>query len=642
MNKRNISVICAVLALTVLLSGCSFLGIGANKLSYSSASIAGQVESVSGKTITLTLGFISGDDDASGTTQDSEPSAQPQTDAATSSAPENTEKPAQTDAPDAAIAPPTVSASASEQPETTQSPEQSEPEATAEPENNGEDSAKTQAGAYFTLGTTTAQLKVNDASALYNEDGSAAKLTDIKSGAILSIDYNAKGGIDKITIRQVGRLVVSNGVSYYAANVFSADDTVSGGAYDSTKAGENTIILDNGAEVGFTGTAISRTSDSGSGSGQSAAYGVGAALLAADGTAYVEDSTVTVDAYGAAGLFAGGKGVVYAGDTTVDTSKDVSFALAASGGKLYAWDVMANTKGDNSPAVMCIGGSAAVIDGGEYNTEGADSPAVCGNSAITFNNASLTAKNSAAANVLGGSVTLFDSKLSGNMADNEQNGTTWTVGVYNSGSASGGDTASFHMVGGSIESKNGGIFYTTNTKSDILLSGVEITQSENSNYFLRCTGNANKAGWGAAGANGAECGFTAISQKIDGNIIWDSISKLDFYMQKGSTLTGAVKTDQTYSNKVGGGHCSMYISEDSKWIVTGDSVVTSLYSEGDIVDAKGKTVTIKNSEGKTVVKGSSEYTVTVQAYSSPADFTNAAKLPVWTELQVQRPSGLKK
>ena len=57
MNKRNISVICAVLALTVLLSGCSFLGIGANKLSYSSAGIAGQVESVSGKTITLTLGF---------------------------------------------------------------------------------------------------------------------------------------------------------------------------------------------------------------------------------------------------------------------------------------------------------------------------------------------------------------------------------------------------------------------------------------------------------------------------------------------------------------------------------------------------------------------------------------------------------
>ena len=107
------------------------------------------------------------------------------------------------------------------------------------------------------------------------------------------------------------------------------------------------------------------------------------------------------------------------------------------------------------------------------------------------------------------------------MADLDQNDNTWTVILYQSMS---GDSevgeGSFEMEGGSLVSGNGGIFYTTNTESEFVLSNVEIS-ADNSEYFLRCTGNANQRGWGQSGANGADCAFTAINQKMDGDVIWE-------------------------------------------------------------------------------------------------------------------------
>ena len=57
--------------------------------------------------------------------------------------------------------------------------------------------------------------------------------------------------------------------------------------------------------------------------------------------------------------------------------------------------------------------------------------------------------------------------------------------------------------------------------------------------------NANERGWGTAGDNGADCLFTAVQQEMEGDVVWDSISQLDFYITDGSTLTGAVTDDET-------------------------------------------------------------------------------------------------
>ena len=93
-------------------------------------------------------------------------------------------------------------------------------------------------------------------------------------------------------------------------------------------------------------------------------------------------------------------------------------------------------------------------------------------------------------------------------------------------------------------------------------------------------------------------------------------------------------------DRKGGGHGEMYIGDDSTWVVTGDSKLTNLYSEGKIVDKDGKTVTIKDSDGKRLVRGASEYTVTVENYKSSADLAGALAVPQWKDYQVTRPTGM--
>ena len=75
----------------------------------------------------------------------------------------------------------------------------------------------------------------------------------------------------------------------------------------------------------------------------------------------------------------------------------------------------------------------------------------------------------------------------------------------------------------------------------------------------------------------------------------------------------------------GSGYCNLYISKDSKWVVTGDSTLTKLASAGTIVDKSGKTVTVKGTDGTVYVQGTSDVTVTVGSYSTTVDLSGASK-----------------
>ncbi len=236
-------------------------------------------------------------------------------------------------------------------------------------------------------------------------------------------------------------------------------------------------------------------------------------------------------------------------------------------------------------------------------------------------------------------IRLFNSNLKGNMPDNEQNDNTWTAIVYQSMS---GDSqkgnGTFEMVGGTLTSGNGGIFYTTNTDSTFILSDVKINYSDDCDYFLRATGNSNKRGWGQTGKNGANCKFTASKQEMKGKVVYDSISNLNYYMKDGSKLTGSFVDDETNAGTGGDGKCNVYISSDSTWVVTDNSKVTNLYSEGKIVDSEGKIVTIKGEDGTVYVKGDSKYVVTVKTYSAKADFSGASKVTKFSDYKVSKPS----
>ena len=477
-------------------------------------------------------------------------------------------------------------------------------------------------------------------------------LDDIKEGDVVAITLDDDGNAATITVQsmemgggQGGPGSQTSGVdSYDAANEYSSDETVSDTSLESTGTDENAALVSNGAEVTFNNDAISRTSSDSQGGDNSSFYGVGAAVLATDGTAYVKDSTVTTDSKGGAGLFAYGDGTVYAADTDITTQQDTSGGIhAAGGGTLYAWELSVETNGESSAAIRSDrGGGTMVVDGGTYTSNGVGSPAVYCTADIAVNNAELTANGSEAVCIEGlNSLRLYNSNLTGNMSDDDQNDTTWTVILYQSMS---GDSevgnSTFQMDGGTITSKNGGLFYTTNTECTIALKDVDITYNDDSEFFLQCTGNNNQRGWGQSGANGSDCNFTADSQDMKGNVIWDSISDLDFYMTNGSTLEGAFVNDETYAGNGGDGYCNVVIDKDSTWTVTGDSTITSLSNEGTITDADGKTVSIVGTDGTTYVEGDSDYTITVGFYQDKADTSSATAIDDWSNYEVERPESL--
>ena len=437
----------------------------------------------------------------------------------------------------------------------------------------------------------------------------------------------------------------SQGVeSYDAVNDYTEDTTVDGETLTSTGTDENVAHISEGAKVSVKNSTIMRESSDSQGGDNSSFYGVGAAILATDGEAYVSNSTIDTDSKGAAGLFAYGDGTVYAANDTITTKQDTSGGIhAAGGGKLYAWDMTVETNGESSAAIRSDrGGGTMVIDGGTYTSNGVGSPAIYSTADISVNNATLTANGSEAICIEGlNSIHLFDSDLTGNMSDDDQNDCIWNVILYQSMS---GDSevgnSTFEMNGGSLTAKNGGMFYTTNTESTITLSDVDITYADENDFFLKCTGNSNQRGWGESGKNGADCLFTAIKQEMQGDVVWDSISQLDFYMTDGSTLAGAVTDDESNAGEGGDGYCNLYIGEGCTWTVTGDSTLTSLSNSGTIVDDKGNTVTVKGTDGTVYVEGESDYTVTVDSYSDKADLSGASSTTQWSDYEVTKPEEL--
>ena len=475
-----------------------------------------------------------------------------------------------------------------------------------------------------------------------DEDGNAASIT------VMSMEMDGQGqsgGDEQGAPGQGGPGGQSQGVdSYTAVNEYIEDTTISNETIESTGTDENAALISSGANVTLDNDTITRTSADSQGGDNSSFYGVGAAVLATDGTAYVKDGSVTTDAAGGAGLFAYGDGTVYASGTIVKTTQDTSGGVhVAGGGTLYGWDLDVETNGESSAAIRSDrGGGTMVIDGGNYVSNGVGSPAIYSTADIAVSNASLTANGSEAVCIEGlNSIHLYDCDLTGNMSDLDQNDNTWTVILYQSMS---GDSevgnSTFQMDGGSLTSENGGVFYTTNTESTITLNNVDINYNDDNEFFLQCTGNTNQRGWGQSGVNGADCHFTGISQDMQGDVIWDSISDLDFYLTEGSSLTGAVVDDESYAGEGGEGYCNVYVSADSTWTVTGDSTVSSLENEGTIVDSNGKTVTIQGTDGTVYVQGDSEYTITTGSYSDTADMSGATAIQDQSVYTVEKPDQL--
>ena len=348
----------------------------------------------------------------------------------------------------------------------------------------------TQASAFLTINDESV-IKVQD-SDNNTTDGS---LSDITEGTMIQITFDEEGNITEITVSQgmAGGQPggqpggTASGVdSYDAVTEYAEDTEVDGESYSSTGTDENAIFVSNGATATLKNIIVDCTSSDSTGGDNSSFYGVGAAVLTTDGTAYVKNADITTNAAGGAGVFAYGDGIVYIADSDISTEKDTSGGIhAAGGGTLYAWDLNVETQGESSAAIRSDrGGGTMVVDGGTYTSNGTGSPAVYCTADIAVNNATLTANGSEAICMEGlNTIHLFDCDITGDMQDLSQNDTTWTIIVYQSMS---GDSevgnSTMQIVGGSLTSKNGGLIYTTNTEANILLADVDITYSDDSEF----------------------------------------------------------------------------------------------------------------------------------------------------------------
>lgn len=476
---------------------------------------------------------------------------------------------------------------------------------------------------------TTETINLTDSTVYYDKDGNETTLSALSEGTMVTITFDDDGNAATVTISDGGNApgggapggsASSQPESYNAVTEYTEDTEVSDASFSSTGSDENAILVSNGANVTLKNITLDRTSSDSTGGDSSSFYGVGAGLLATDGTVSVDNATITTDSAGGAGIFSYGNGNVTVSDSTITTTQDTSGGIhVAGGGTLTAKNLTVTTNGESSAAIRSDrGGGTMTVDGGSYTSNGTGSPAVYCTADISISNASLTANGSEAVCIEGlNSLKLTDCDLTGNIPENEQNDCNWTVILYQSMS---GDSevgnSNFSMTGGSLTSENGGMFYTTNTESTFYLSGVDLNYSDSNDFLLKCTGNSNARGWGSSGANGADCEFTADSQTMAGKIIWDSISQLDVSLKNKSTWTGSFVQDESNAGNGGDGYANLTIDSSSTWIVDGDSTLSSLTCKGTITDADGNTVTVKGSDGTTYVEGTSDYTITISSYEA--------------------------
>lgn len=384
----------------------------------------------------------------------------------------------------------------------------------------------------------------------------------------------------------------SESVQGSAANTIEEDLSERGAEYTSTGDDENALRVV-GAKATLRHSEVEKQSGSSSDSFRSGRYGLNAALLATDGAHLsLINGIVNASVDGSTGLFGYGAGtLVNLNGGAITTTGDGGTGVQASGGaQIQAQDLTAITAG-NSASVICTARDGRVdADGGTFTSGGYDSPVVYAMGNVTLSQAELTANNSQAL-VLEDSpdVILRSCTVSGNMQTEETTTETGqTIQLYSSRSDSSQDSAVLRMLGGSLVSKSGNLFYATNTRCDILLNQVNIENS-GSDVLLCAAGNSGI--YGTAGENGADVTLTAQKQQLNGRILVDDISSLHFILEQGSSFSGMIQKTAFEGGTAPNGEITVKIAKGSTWSLTGDSTVDVLQNEGTIV-WNGYTITL--------------------------------------------------
>ena len=377
----------------------------------------------------------------------------------------------------------------------------------------------------------------------------------------------------------------SSTIEYSGVTEITEDITIESGEYASEKADENAILISGDIESTISDITVNKTGDSDGGDNTSF-YGTNSGIIAKSGANLIlKNITVTTNATGANGVFSyGGSATtsntssdgttITISDSNITTTKDNSGGIMATGGGiLNASNLIINTAGVSSAAIRTDrGGGTVNVNGGTYTTTGAGSPSVYSTADITVNDATLVAKTAEGIVIEGkNSVTINNCNLTD--SNTKLNGLSTTyknIFLYQSmsGDADVGNSE-FTANNCTITTNNGDSFYITNTTSTINLTNNTIINNDVNGNFLRAKADS----WGNTGSNGGDVTLILNNQKAIGNIVIDSVSKLNMTMKENSYYEGTINSENTANN------ITLKLDSSSNIKLTGNSYVTSLETD---------------------------------------------------------------
>ncbi len=611
--RKSMSALLCAAIVTASLTACGSADNTAN--SYSNQTVVGKITSIDGDTVTLQLGTLS---DGTGSEQSTDSTSEKTQDSGSGSA-ESTDSQNQTkdtqqgtppEKPDGDSSGNTDSSDNSQQQGTppekpdsdssdSNSQQQGNPPSGSAPSGGQSGGAPQEQTVTFTAGDDSTTVDLSKAVVTEESSGADTRIDtdDLEKGDVLVVDIGSGNQAEYAVVRNTGSSSVEQGS---AANTIDSDEDASDETYTSDGDDENALRVD-GATTTLKNITVNKTGGETSSTENGDFYGVNAGLLATNGAnVTISGAKVTTNAQNGNGVFSYGEGTtVNISDSTITTSKDNSGGIQTTGGgTTNASNLTVETAGNSSAAIRSDrGGGTVNVDGGTYISNGYNSPAIYSTAAITAKNADLTANNSEALVIEGeNSIALTDCTVSGNMSDTK--GTSSDVNVHNvmiyqsmSGDAEEG-TASFSMKGGSLTSKNGDMFYITNTACTMELNGVSLSNEDTDANLMTIAGNDASHGWGTAGSNGAQVTCTAKNQTLSGNITVDSISTLNLTLSDSSDFTGTIRiVDNADGGTAVDNNAVVTVEEGSTWKLTGDCTLTSLTNNGTI-NFNGHTITL--------------------------------------------------
>ena len=370
-------------------------------------------------------------------------------------------------------------------------------------------------------------------------------------------------------------------ITYSAVKEITKDEDITSGEYKSTKSDENVISVSGNITSTLSDITVSKTGDSDGGDNTSF-YGTNSAVLAKSGANLtIKNAKITTNATGANGVFSyGGSATtnnsssdnttINISDSTITTSKDNSGGIMTTGGGIMnATNLTITTAGTSSAAIRSDrGGGKVTVNKGTYKTTGKGSPAIYSTADITVKNATLISTASEGAIIEGkNSITLENVELTD--TNNKLNGQSTTyknIFLYQSMSGDAADgKATFTSKNSTITTNKGDSFYVTNTTATINLENNKIINNDSTGNFLRI----QKDSWGNSGSNGGDVTLNLTNQKVNGNIVVDSISKLTMKLSTKSVFKGTINN----SNE---GEVSLVLDKTSKITLTGNTYIKSL------------------------------------------------------------------